>query len=472
MIPFKLAGNIYYVGTVPQSSHLIDTGDGLILIDVGDEENAAVVINSIAELGFDVADVKYILLSHGHYDHSHGVPLIKQHCSATVMLAKEDVCYLENKFTPDAYYEDGAYVELGNTRILTVATPGHTLGTYSFFFDVTVDGTVMRAGMFGGAGVNQMAKGYLDKKGGLFYHQRGDFFRSLAKLREYKVDIFLGNHAWNNKTPEKYERSLTEKENPFINSNGEWQRFLNIKEKELKSLILKEAKALFVNYAHRGASSYAPENTMMAFNLGIYLGANGIETDVRRTLDGVAVLFHDGTLSRLADLDKKVEELTYEELLTLRLKSGELYDRIVTLDEFLRAFGWRDLTFAIELKGEGCERIVADAVRKYGISSKCVITSFKMEFLEKIHSYDGLLKLGFLTERTDDGLIEELKARGIDEYCPRADLITRELVEKWHYEGFRVRAWGVKDEELMRAAYLSGVDGMTLNFPDKLKSLL
>ena len=469
MIPFKLAGNIYYVGTVPQSSHLIDTGDGLILIDVGDEENAAVVINSIAELGFDVADVKYILLSHGHYDHSHGAPLIKERCSATVMLAKEDVRYLENKFIPDAYYEDGAYVELGNTRILTIATPGHTLGTYSFFFDVTVDGVTMRAGMFGGAGVNQMSKPYLDKNGGLFYHQRGDFFRSLAKLREYKVDIFLGNHAWNNKTPEKYEKSLTEKKNPFINTNEEWQKFLNIKEKELKSLILKEAKELFVNYAHRGASSYAPENTMMAFNLGIYLGANGIETDVRMTKDGIAVLFHDGTLSRLAGIDTRVEDLTYEELLALRLKGGEQYDRIATLDEFLGAFGWRDLTFAIELKGEGCESTVAEAVKKHGVSKKCVITSFNMDFLEKIHSYDGLLKLGFLTSRTDDELMHELKARGIDEYCPRADLITRELVEKWHCEGFRVRAWGVKDEELMRTTYEAGVDGMTLNFPDKLR---
>ena len=72
MKPFRLAGNIYFVGTYKASSHLIDTGDGLILIDTGYEETADVIVESVGALGFDIRDIKYILHSHGHYDHAGG----------------------------------------------------------------------------------------------------------------------------------------------------------------------------------------------------------------------------------------------------------------------------------------------------------------------------------------------------------------------------------------------------------------
>ena len=76
MKPFQLAGNVYFVGTYRASSHLIDTGDGLILIDTGYAETADVVIESVGALGFDIRDVKYILHSHGHHDHTDGTPKI------------------------------------------------------------------------------------------------------------------------------------------------------------------------------------------------------------------------------------------------------------------------------------------------------------------------------------------------------------------------------------------------------------
>ena len=82
------------------------------------------------------------------------------------------------------------------------------------------------------------------------------------------------------------------------------------------------------------------------------------------------------------------------------------------------------------------------------------------------------MQTGFLTDASDDSLIAQLRGAGIDEFCPKAPCITPELVEKWHAAGFRVRAWGVKNEELMRRAYEAGVDGMTVNFPDKLTDLI
>ena len=67
--PFRIFGNLYFVGTKPSSTHIIDTGDGLILIDPGYCENFYLVINNIWELGFNPKDIKYILLSHCHFDH-------------------------------------------------------------------------------------------------------------------------------------------------------------------------------------------------------------------------------------------------------------------------------------------------------------------------------------------------------------------------------------------------------------------
>ena len=93
----------------------------------------------------------------------------------------------------------------------------------------------------------------------------------------------------------------------------------------------------FINYAHRGASAYAPENTMAAFRLGVALGANGVETDIRRTKDGVPVLFHDETLLRLTGVDKRVADLTYDELSEIRISSpdGASSDTVPTLTQFL-----------------------------------------------------------------------------------------------------------------------------------------
>lgn len=76
----------------------------------------------------------------------------------------------------------------------------------------------------------------------------------------------------------------------------------------------------FVIYAHRGASHYCPENTMMAFYMGMQMGANGIETDVRRTRDGLLVLFHDETLTRVTGAEGSIADYTYDELQKLLVK--------------------------------------------------------------------------------------------------------------------------------------------------------
>ena len=80
--------------------------------------------------------------------------------------------------------------------------------------------------------------------------------------------------------------------------------------------------------------------------------------------------------------------------------------------------------------------------------------------------------MGLLTRELDDALLRSLKAMGAEQICPRADLLSPELVRRLHGEGFSVRAWGVRDEETMRFVCGCGADGMTVNFPDKLRSYL
>lgn len=227
---------------------------------------------------------------------------------------------------------------------------------------------------------------------------------------------------------------------------------------------------MFICYAHRGASEYAPENTFSSFYLGYRFGANGIETDVRRTKDGVLVLFHDDTLTRVAGVDGSIADYTYEELLNFRVrnaKTGET-DVIVKFEDFCRLFGFRDLTFAIELKVAGVEADVTAMLDRYGMREKSVITSFDFDFISNVKKIRPDYRVGYLTSVVNDEILANLKKIGGEEICPKAKELTKEKVDAWHAMGFNVRAWGVSDEILMRATYDMGADGMTVNFPDLL----
>ncbi len=467
--PINLISNIYYVGTKKYSCHVIDTGDGLIMIDTGLLENADLIVDSLGELGFNIKDVKIIIHSHGHYDHTEATPKLAALSGAKTYMNKADLMYLREGQGIDCYIKDGDIITLGNTEILCREAPGHTIGTMAFFFNTEYKGKVYRAGMFGGVGTNQLRKTFLVRKGRptLSYFQRDMFFKSIDRMRKEKVDICLGNHPWNNNTLEKAELIETSEINPFLDSSV-WENLLNKVKKELEDIIEEETKTLFVNYAHRGASEYTPENTLLSFNLGIYMGANGIETDVQLTKDGIAVLFHDDTLERVANHVGSVKDYTYEELQKFLAAKNGFQDIIPRLDDFLRHFHFRPITFAIELKQRGIAKIVADILRRYDISHKTVVTSFIFDELKEFGKYAPEYKLGYLTDNITDELLIEMRKYRIDEICPEAHLTNAQIVKKWHLMGFNVRAWGVYNTELMKQAYDAGCDGMTVNFPDKL----
>lgn len=226
----------------------------------------------------------------------------------------------------------------------------------------------------------------------------------------------------------------------------------------------------FINYAHRGASQYCPENTLLSFYTGVYMGANGIETDVQLTKDGIPVLFHDGTVRRMMGQEGRLCDYTYAQLREFPMQARGRTDYIITLEQFLESFSKMDLTFAIELKGKGVEEKTAALIEKYGVQDKCIVTSFRFAYLENMHAIDPRQRLGYLAEKGEitQELLDKMLSMGFYEICPCAEDATAENVRAWHEMGLNVRAWGVTNEELMRQAYDNGVDGMTVNFPDKL----
>ena len=95
-------------------------------------------------------------------------------------------------------------------------------------------------------------------------------------------------------------------------------------------------------------------------------------------------------------------------------------------------------------------------------------TSFQHTHLQTMRAYAPELPTGWLVGEISDAVIAQAHALGCVQLCPRAPLVTPELVQRLHAEGFRVRAWGVAHEALMRQVVEAGADGMTVNFPDKL----
>ena len=230
--PSRLIGNLYFAGIYSASTHIIDTGDGLIMIDPGYLESLHIVIDNIYALGFKPTDIKYIVVSHAHFDHMDAVKPLVSMTGAKTFIGKNDLPLLRgdifhypiNSFEPDVLLSDGDVITLGNTSVRCMSTPGHTDGTMSFFFDITEDGRTYPAGMFGGAGCNTLYKDFLDKYN-LPYETRQKYLNSVLRLMDEKVDVFVGNHVWNNNTDKKIAALGTSEKNPFI-APGEWGAFL------------------------------------------------------------------------------------------------------------------------------------------------------------------------------------------------------------------------------------------------------
>jgi len=163
--PFKIFDNLYYVGIDWVSSYLITTDDGLILIDALYRDYPAHIIQSVKELGFDPKQIKFILCTHGHYDHCEGADTLQKITGARVGMTetdweiaegkvKNDYANVNTRLTRDWVIRDGDSLKLGGTTIKFFITPGHTMGVLSMSFPVRDGSNTYKAFMLGGVGLN------------------------------------------------------------------------------------------------------------------------------------------------------------------------------------------------------------------------------------------------------------------------------------------------------------------------------
>ena len=245
--PFKMADDLYYVGDKLVCVHLIRTDEGLILLDAGYPCTRHLLMASIIRLCFDPADVRWIILTHAHFDHYGAANEVRNLYGTKVALSAADAASMqenplratgsaptaENLPVIDRTLEDGEIFSFGGKEIRCVLTPGHTLGTMSFFFNVTDQGKTYLAGQFGGAGVNAIKLPYM-----LHYQLPLDMAHrmvaSLDKIKDEPVAVQLGNHPYNSRTLEKRQRQLEEGGNPFVDTTT-WPAFVeDIRKKSLK----------------------------------------------------------------------------------------------------------------------------------------------------------------------------------------------------------------------------------------------
>ena len=252
--PFKMADDLYYVGDKLVCVHLIRTDEGLILLDAGYPCTRHLLMASIIRLGFDPADVRWIILTHAHFDHFGAANEFRNLYGTKVALSAADAASMqekpfraigavptENPPVIDRTLEDGEIFSFGGKEIRCVLTPGHTLGTMSFFFHVTDGGKTYLAGQFGGAGINAIKLPYM-----LHYQLPLDMphrmVASLDKIKDEPVAVHLGNHPYNSRTLEKRARQLAEGGNPFVDTTT-WPALMeDIRKKSLK--IIEDNKEL------------------------------------------------------------------------------------------------------------------------------------------------------------------------------------------------------------------------------------
>lgn len=257
--PFKVAPHVYYVGNSWVGVYLIETSEGLILIDATMHNQVYLVLESIRKLGFDPKDIKILLLSHAHYDHCGGVRPIIEYTGAKLYMGKEDEYFLTERpdliytegypfgsFKPDEYYDDNKPITLGDMTIHTLHTPGHTPGTTSFFFDdKDEEGNVYHCGMHGGIGLNTLDDETIQENGWPVSF-RDDFLNGLLKVRDMKIDIALGSHP-NQTNMLARVNEITDTFNPFFDETV-WGKFIDGRIAMIKKIMetSKLTKSMFV----------------------------------------------------------------------------------------------------------------------------------------------------------------------------------------------------------------------------------
>ena len=209
---------------------------------------------------------------------------------------------------------------------------------------------------------------------------------------------------------------------------------------------------------HRGAAGLA-ENTIAAFEEALAQGADGIELDVRQTVDGRLVVVHDSVVG-----ERSVHTTSYEDLIAS--EEGRL---MPLFEEVLEKFGKRTL-LDIELKLSGFEEQAVELIRLHTDPEKMLVSAFDAKSLQTVHDLLPEIQLGYSYSRTQDE--EARHPAPIDVVIPQFRLASRELIEDVHDEGLQVWAWTVNDDAEISRLLRLGVDGLITDYPAKIVAAL
>jgi metallo-beta-lactamase class B len=236
--PYRIVGNIYYVGSQGLASYLITTPQGNILINSNLEKSVPMIRASIEKLGFRFSDTKILLISHAHWDHCAGSAAVKELTGAKYMVMDADVPAIEDggkinygrdsKFSDsgasqyqpakvDRVLHDGDQVKLGDTVLTAHLTPGHTKGTTTWTMKVADGGKTYNVVIVGSPNVNP---GYKLVNNALYPQIASDYERMFRVLKSLPCDIFLGAHGDYYGMEVKYARMKEGGANPFIDPEG------------------------------------------------------------------------------------------------------------------------------------------------------------------------------------------------------------------------------------------------------------
>jgi metallo-beta-lactamase class B len=252
--PFKIIGNVYYVGASDVTSYLITTPQGHILLDSGFAQTVPLIKANIATLGFKLEDVKILLNGHAHYDHCGGLAALKEATGARFMVMDGDADLLERGGKGDFYFENrmafkpikadrrlrnNDKVELGGVTLTAIHTPGHTKGCTTWTMKAT-EGNQAYDVVFAGS---SSVPGYNLLDSPNYPTMVPDYERTFSILKKLPCDIFLGQHGGFFELIQKAELlSKGSKNNPFIDPQG-YKKYVNQSEKNFYAELKKQQQA-------------------------------------------------------------------------------------------------------------------------------------------------------------------------------------------------------------------------------------
>ena len=227
-------------------------------------------------------------------------------------------------------------------------------------------------------------------------------------------------------------------------------------------------------FAHRGASAYAPENTIDAFRLAMEQGADGIELDVQLTKDGVPVVIHDETIRRVSGRKGAVRDYTFEELRKIPVPNGmTAYPdaRIPTLEEVLELVKPGKTEVNIELKTgiywyPGLEDKVLELVQRSGMEERILYSSFNHYSIRRILERNPEAQTAYLFNDVILDIPAYAKANGVKGLHPGLHHIGMGFLREYLESGLAVRVWTVNEPKQIQTLLEAGVDAVITNVPD------